>query len=200
MESLRDIKYRKIATEKTAQITKAMNMVSASKLRRTEKIYKQYRDYLERIANCVANIASNATCDHPMLVQREIKKVAYIMITSDRGLAASYNSNVYKRITEEISKCPTDYVIGAIGRKGYTYCMKNGYNLTSDEAILVRDDLQFADIMPLSSQLINDYKAGLIDKIVVCYNHYVNTLTQEVVLKTILPVEKPEIKEKRGDY
>ena len=119
MESLREIKTRKIATQKTAQITSAMNMVSTSKLKRAEKQYKNYIDYLNRIMECIRSIAHHLDEKDDLIHGREVKKVIYILITSDRGLAGSYNSNIYKAINEEVKNIKTDYLIASFGRKGY---------------------------------------------------------------------------------
>lgn len=175
-------------------------MVSASKLKKAEKNYKEYVDYLNRIMDCIGNIANNIDEKNDMISGRIVKKVAYIIITSDRGLAGSYNSNIYKKITEEVENSTTDYVIGAIGRKGYNYCKSKKYNLLDVEAIFVRDEVEFHEIQELARSVIGMYKKGQIDKIVVCYNKYVNTLIQETISKTILPLGEIEVKKEKTNY
>ncbi len=97
MASLRDIKGRITSTKKTSQITKAMQMVSASKMNRAEANAKAFVPYMKKIQEVVANIASGVTdASHPMLVSRPVKKTGYLVITSDRGLAGAYNSNMLR--------------------------------------------------------------------------------------------------------
>ena len=194
--SLREVKLRMTSTQKTAQITKAMNMVSASKLRRAEKTYSDYKAFMKQLDDVLSNIVSSGEkFEHPMLKKREIKKVGYIIITSDRGLAGPYNSNVLKALTQEITEknySTDDYVVGVIGTQGYAYCKKKGYNLLNSEPTFVRDDVAFIDIAEFGKSLISLYESGEIDSLVVIYNHYVNTLTQNVTLKQILPISGVE--------
>ena len=194
--SLREVKLRMTSTQKTAQITKAMNMVSASKLRRAEKTYSDYKAFMKQLDDVLTNIVSSGEkFEHSMLKEREIKKVGYIIITSDRGLAGPYNSNVLKALTQEIKEknySTDDYVVGVIGTQGYAYCKKKGYNLLNSEPTFVRDDVAFIDIAEFGKSLISLYESGEIDSLVVIYNHYVNTLTQNVTLKQILPISGVE--------
>ena len=201
MESLREIKTRKIATQKTAQITSAMNMVSTSKLRRAEKQYKEYIDYLNRIMDCIRSIACHLEEKDDLIHGREVKRVIYLIITSDRGLAGSYNSNIYKAINEEVKNIQTDYIIASIGKKGYGYCRNKGYNMMEDGLVYVRDEVEFHEIQGLAHEIILKYLNKEVDKVVVCYNKYVNTLKQEVKFETLLPLgEKNIVSEGRINY
>lgn len=195
--SLREVKMRMNATEKTAQITKAMNMVSASKLRRSQDKYLQYKDYMNGLDNVLTNIVSSGeSFNHPMLIARPIKKTGYILITSDRGLAGPNNSNVLKRFLNEIKGMPQEqYVCGVIGNQGFNYCKHRGINLFKDESTYVRDDVSFIDIADFAKELIDMYQVGKIDRLVVVYNHFINTISQEVTVKQLLPIEKVERKD-----
>ena len=196
MESLREIKTRKIATQKTAQITSAMNMVSTSKLRRAEKQYKDYIDYLDRIMDCIRSIACHLEEKDDLIHGREVKKVIYLIITSDRGLAGSYNNNIYKAINEEVSNVKTDYLIASIGRKGYFYCKHKGYNMMDDGLLYVRDEVEFHETQGLAHEIIRMYLDKEVDKVVVCYNKYINTLKQEVKFETLLPLGEKTLAQK----
>lgn len=187
--SLRDVKERISSTKKTSQITKAMYMVSSSKIRRSQKTYAKYQDFVDNIASLVATVLSKATdYVHPMLVKREIKKTAYILISSDTGLAGPYNANVFKEF-ERISASDTDYLVGTLGRKAFSYAKNKGLNLLNENATLVRDDVMFMDIVPLAKKFIALYLDGKIDRLVIVYNHFVNSLTTEVVTKELLPID-----------
>lgn len=191
--SLREVKMRMVATKKTSQITKAMNMVSAAKLRHAEKTYTDYQGFMNQIVAVVKNIVGSSDgLMHPMLVKRTVKKTGFIVITSDRGLAGPYNSAVLKKLSEEITNrnlAKENFEITVIGTRGYGYCKKKGYNLTNDEPMFVRDDVQFIDIVEKVKALIEKYQNGYIDELIVCYNHYVNTITQEAKFIKILPIE-----------
>ena len=192
MASMREIKNRITATQKTSQITKAMNMVSASKLRKAEKQYRAFTPTKDRIKTILEDIlATYIDVTHPLLEPRDIKKTGYLLVTSDRGLAGPYNNNLLKQFKlhlREYHSKADDYVIGTIGFKGYSYCKRNHLPLINSESIGSRDDLEFIDFQALSRAFITMYKTHQIDKLVVVYNHYVNTLTQTVQMETLLPI------------
>ena len=203
--SLREVKLRIASTQSTAQITKAMHMVSQSKVKKAEKTYKSYKDFMNRIATMVSQIVSKASDDyvHPLLEEREVKKTAYLIITSDRGLAGPYNSSIYKAITniiEENHKSKDEFITAAIGKKGHGYLEKRGYPMLNQEATFVRDDVMFIDIVPMAKSFIDLYLNKEIDKLVIVYNHYVNSLIQEVKCDELLPIREIKGDEVNIDY
>lgn len=198
MANMRDIKQRINGTKKTSQITKAMHMVSASKLKRAEKTIKSFRpltDKLEVILSRVFN--EDPDLRHPMLEPRDIKHSTFILITSDRGLAGPYNANVFKAFEAYIQKngyAPATFSIAAIGNKAFNYAKQKGYDLVQDEPIQVRDDFQFIDFQTLTDAFIKNYLDGSTDEIVAVYNRFINSLTQEVNVKPLVPLElNPDI-------
>jgi len=122
LASLKDIQDRINSTKKTQQITRAMQMVSASKLARAEENAKRYASYSEKIQEVIANIASNnSDVSHPMLERREVKRTGYILVTADSGLAGAYNSNVIRKLYTTIAerhKSQDEFTIIGIGRMG----------------------------------------------------------------------------------
>jgi len=187
--SLREVKSRIASTKKTAQITSAMHMVSSAKVKRAEKTYKGYKNYMSSIGDLVATVlGSSIDTVNPLLVPREVKKTAYLLISSDTGLAGPYNSNVFRRFTE-ITENESEFVVGTIGRKAYGFAKSKGYEMLNDESVLVRDDVMFIDVVPLAKKFIDLYLEGKIDKLVIIYNHYVNSMTIEVLEKVLLPIE-----------
>lgn len=203
--SLREVKKRISSTESTAQITKAMYMVSSSKVKRAEKTYKSYLDFMERIEKLVSNMLSKTVEDmvHPLMQERPIEKTAYLIITSDRGLAGAYNSSIYKALEEKLAEEHLSFdqiLCGAIGKQGFGYLKRKGYPLIIDSATYVRDDVMFLDILPLAKNILNAYMEHRIDKLVIVYNHYINSLTQEVVFKELLPITSLEKTESSIDY
>ena len=107
--SIRDIKARVVATKKTAQITKAMNMVSASKLKGAQKSTESFRPYMQRVEEIISSVASGSEeLVHPLFEERQVNKTCYVLVTCDRGLAGPFNGNVCKLLMSQIkdsSKC-----------------------------------------------------------------------------------------------
>lgn len=202
--SLRTVKVRIDSTKSTAQITKAMYMVSQSKVKRAEAQYLAYKDFMKRIANMVASVADHVEIEdvHPMLKDREVKKIGYLLITSDRGLAGAYNSSTFKALEDEVSHLDEGktFVCAAIGKQGFSFLRKRKYPLVMDEPSLIRDDVMFIDVVPLAKELIRLYLTGEIDQVVVVYNHYVNSLTQEVKRQVLLPIASIEGEKTNVDY
>lgn len=203
--SLREVKIRIDSTKSTSQITKAMYMVSQSKLKRAEKTYKEYKDFMKRISDMVVSVISKAEVDykHPLITKREVKKTAYLLITSDRGLAGAYNSGLFKHLEKVISenhKSNDEFVCAAVGKKGFGFIKQRGYNLVSDEPTFVRDDVMFVDIVPLANAIIKMYLEGSVDKMVIIYNNYVNTITQEIKAETLIPIGEVDGEPLEVDY
>lgn len=203
--SLKEVQKRISSTESTAQITKAMYMVSSSKVKRAEKVYKGYQDFMLRIKNMVSQILSKADEDyaHPLMVARPIQKTAYLIVTSDRGLAGAYNASIYKALEERIrleNQTNDQILCGAIGKQGYGFLKRKGYPLIIDAPTYVRDDVIFIDILPLAQNFVYAYLNKEIDKLVIVYNHFINNLSQEVVFEELLPIVSLEKEESSIDY
>lgn len=203
--SLRAVKIRINSTKSTAQITKAMYTVSQSKVKKAEKTYKSYKDFMSRIASMVAEIVEKAgeEYQHPLLQPREVNKTAYFIITSDRGLAGAYNSSIEKALEARIKESHSsndEFITAAVGKKGHYFLKKMGYPMLKDEPTYVRDDVLFVDIAPLAKAFVEAYLNKEIDKLVIVYNHYVNSLTQEVTFQELLPIKKIEGEPSKTDF
>lgn len=184
MASLRDIKAKINSTKKTSQITKAMEMVSASKLNRAEQNAKSFVPYMEKIQEVVASIAQGSKgINHPMLNARPVKRTGYIVITSDRGLAGGYNSNVLRTVSNVIRERhnmdSNQYSIIVLGRLGRDYLKRRGFNII-DEVVGLSDHPSFTDIKDLASRAIAMFADGAYDELYIYYNHYVSKISQEV--------------------
>lgn len=200
----RDIKNKIEATKKTSQITKAMNMVSASKLRRAEKVMKDYLPFMQSVKNTIVQILnSNLDIKHKMLEKRDVKKTGYLLITSDRGLAGGYNNNLFRQFLNDVNvkhQSNDDFYLGIIGSKGYYYFKSKDMNLINQRIINIRDDVQFIDIMEIIQKLIDMYILEEIDEIIIYYNKYINTLKQDITREVILPIESIDGEEKEIIY
>lgn len=191
MVSLREIKTRINSTKKTKAMTKAMQMVSASKKNRAEINARSYVPYMEKVQDVVAAIAGGTTeFSHPMLVSRPVKKTGYIVIGSDRGLAGAYNSSILRQLTRTLNerhKSKDEYVIMAIGRVPRDYFAKRGYNVV-DSMVGLPDQPSFADVKQIARKAVGMFADGTYDELYMYYNHYVSVISQEVTEKKVLPI------------
>ncbi len=188
----RHVKARIVATKKTSQITKAMNMVSASKLKNAEKAIKNYLPFIEKTRDIVVHLSSNdSSLTHPLMDKRPIHNVCFVAVSSDRGLAGAFNSNICKELTKQIKELSSGigYYVLPIGLKAYAYAKKNKYTLVEDKLVNVKDDVEFMSIAEVIRTIVKNYLLERFDKVVVIYNHYINTLVQEVKTSTLLPIE-----------
>lgn len=193
MASLRDIKSRITSTKKTSQITKAMQMVATAKLSRAEANAKKFVPYMNKIQEVVASIASgNSDVTHPMLESRPVKRTAYLVITSDRGLKGAFNSSVLRAVYQAIEKrqqSKDEVVVIAIGKMGREFFKKRGINVIS-EITGVSDDTSFASIKDIASNTVNMFIDGSYDELYLYYNHFVSAIQQEVTEKKLLPLSE----------
>jgi F-type H+-transporting ATPase subunit gamma len=151
---------------------------------------------MEKIEEVVTNVVSSSDADvfHPLLLKRDVEKVAYVLITSDRGLAGAYNSSILKQFAADCLMDECEAAVYAIGKKAYSFAKNKNYNLVNEEMIQNKDEVTFQNIKVMAHNLVKMYQNGEADKIVIYYSHYVNTLTQEVKVKTLLPIETNESK------
>jgi F-type H+-transporting ATPase subunit gamma len=191
MASLRDIKQRITSTKKTSQITKAMEMTSAAKWNRGVVNAKAFVPYMEKIQEVTASIAIGAKgVNHPMLKSRPVKKTGYVVITSDRGLAGAFNSNVIRRVTQTIQsrhQSNDEFAVITIGRVARDFFVKRGMNV-AQEIVGVSDQPNFSDIKELTSSTVGMFEDGTFDELYVFYNHYISAISQEVTEKKLLPL------------
>ncbi|MGN1400174.1 MAG: F0F1 ATP synthase subunit gamma [Bacillus sp. (in: firmicutes)] len=191
MASLRDIKSRITSTKKTSQITKAMEMVSASKLSRAESNAKAFVPYMEKIQEVVASIALGSTdVTHPMLQSRPVKKTGYIVVTSDRGLAGAYNSSVLRQVFQTIKqnhRTEEEYGIIVMGRAGRDFFRARNMNIVY-EITGVSDQPVFEDISDLTRKTVGMFADGTFDELYLFYNHFVSAIQQDVTKKKLLPL------------
>lgn len=191
MASLRDIKTRITSTKKTSQITKAMQMVSASKKSRAEMNAKSFVPYMEKIQEVTASIAMGSkNLPHPMLVSRPVKKTAYFVITSDRGLAGAYNSNVIRTVLQSIKQrhqSKDEYAILAVGRTGRDFFKKQGVSVVAD-IVGIADQPSFVEIKSIATKTVGMFADGTFDEIYLVYTHYINSISFEVIEKKLLPL------------
>ena len=190
MASMRDIKRRKGSIQSTQQITKAMKLVSTVKLQRAKQRAEQSKAYFNCMYETVTSmLAKTGSLNHPYLKKGESGKKAVIVITSNRGLAGGYNSNVVKLITQGDFK-KDELEIYAIGKKGRDALNRNGYHIMEEDADIIEEP-SYVDAMAISNKLLEAYAAGEISEIYLAYTGFKNTVVHVPTLLKLLPVEAP---------
>ena len=196
MASMRDIKRRKGSIQSTQQITKAMKLVSTVKLQRAKQRAEQSKAYFNCMYETVTSMLAKAgNLNHPYLRGGESDKKAVIVITSNRGLAGGYNSNIVKLITQGGFK-KEDLRIYAIGKKGKDALHRHGYEIVEEDSGIIEEPL-YVDAMALSSRILEAYTKGEFGEIYLAYTSFKNTVVHEPTLLKLLPVE-PDKKEDKA--
>ncbi len=191
MASMRDIKRRKGSIQSTQQITKAMKLVSTVKLQRAKQRAEQSKAYFNCMYETVTSmLARTGGLNHPYLKAGESEKKAIIVITSNRGLAGGYNSNVVKLITKGDFK-KEDLEIYAIGKKGKDTLQRYGYHIMEENSDIIEEP-SYVDAMAIGRKLLDAYAAGEIGEIYLAYTGFKNTVVHEPKLLKLLPVEAAE--------
>ncbi|MBQ7776316.1 MAG: ATP synthase F1 subunit gamma [Lachnospiraceae bacterium] len=195
MASMRDIKRRKSSVQSTQQITKAMKLVSTVKLQRARAAAERSKAYFERMYKTVQSIlARTGDIDHKYLQAGESTKKAVVVITSNRGLAGGYNSNIIKLITRHEEWKQEDIVVYAIGSKGRDALEKAGYEVREDLSAIVEEPI-YEDAMQLTSRLLAAFEEGEIGEIHLAYTAFKNTVSHVPTLLKLLPVARQESEE-----
>jgi F-type H+-transporting ATPase subunit gamma len=201
MASLRDIRRRIRSIKNTAQITKAMEMVAASRMRRAQQRVLAARPYSETIRSLIAELAAipGGEALHPLLVQRDVDTVGVILLTSDRGLAGALNTNTIRRGSELILQQEHDVELITVGRKGQDFMARRGHKLLGTFTRL-GDRPEYGDIIPIARVVMDSYLDGVMDVCYLVYPEFVSTLAQRPKVVRILPIERSERVEKPIEY
>ena len=200
---LKEVRNRIKSVQSTQQITKAMKMVSAAKLRRAQDAITQMRPYARKLQDMLSNIVSNSEGDLSLKLaaKRPVEKVLIILITSDRGLCGAYNSNLIKMaknlVKEEYS---TQFQKGAvefctIGKKGYESLQKSGYNVNAGFKDIFLN-LNFENVQACAQAAMNGFAEKKYDVVEVIYSEFKNAATQRFAQERFLPV--PQVEKKPG--
>ena len=195
MASMRDIKRRRTSIQGTQQITKAMKLVSTVKLQRAKANAERSKTYFQCMYDTVSSILSKVGhIEHKYLVPGASDKKAVIVITSNRGLAGGYNSNVVKLITRHETWKKEDLEIYALGNKGREALNRNGYTIREDLPDVIEEPA-YADAMLLSRRLLESFGKGEIGEIYLAYTSFKNTVVHEPKLMKLLPIDSEQTKQ-----
>lgn len=197
------LKRRITSVKSTRQITKAMELVAASKMRRAQDQARSTRDYRNAAESILSRLSTvSEVSRHPLFVRREIKSELLIVITSDRGLAGAYDSNVLKRLSsriEENDQRKVSTFVLSIGKKGGQFASRvEGVNLFGAYPMIV-DNPSPADIRPIITEVLNQYEAKIVDSVGLIYTQFVSNLKQEVKFSEVLPTEEPSADHKMSE-
>ncbi|HBF00615.1 MAG TPA: ATP synthase F1 subunit gamma [Dehalococcoidia bacterium] len=201
MANLKDIRDRIKSVKSIQQVTSAMRMVAAAKLRRAQERMEQARPYEQRLQEVINNLLPDVNQDMLDLLQvREVKRVGYLIVTSDRGLAGAFNTNVIKKVEseiEEIGKKNTD--LFCIGRKGRDHFKKRDYSVVL-EYVEFWNELDFPHAVTFGESIISHFLSGQVDEIRVVYNWFKNLGMQELRVEKLLPLYYEGDKNHFGDH
>ena len=194
MPSLRDIKRKITSVKKTQQITKAMKMVAAAKLRRAQDRVIAARPYSRKMLAVIANLASRVErAQHPLLAKREPKQVKLLVLTSDRGLCGAYNTNILRKAVETVKQLKAEgkeIKVNVVGRKGRDFFRKRSvYTLGKVWSELGMIDYEKA--ADVGKNIVERFAAGETDEVYLLYNEFKSVMQQKVTLEKLLPVEPP---------
>ena len=217
MANLKEVRDRITSVKNTQQITKAMKMVAAAKLRRAQQAIQQMRPYADKLDAMLKNILSNLEGDVQSSFgqEREVKNACIVVVTSNRGLAGAFNSNIIKQALEMVEGKYADLrktgnlSLHFIGKKGFDYYRKryNDINII-DKDVLLFDDLSFDNVAKVSQSIMDAFENGEYDEVQVCYARFKNAAVQYAETAQFLPVAKMEgtaeeegtSKQRRADY
>tara|TARA_B110000971_G_scaffold215160_1_gene248197 strand:- start:531 stop:1391 length:861 start_codon:yes stop_codon:yes gene_type:complete len=203
MANLKEIRTRITSVASTMQITSAMKMVSAAKLKRAQDAITQMRPYAEKLSEILVNLSAtleNST-EGVYSQEREIKKVLLVPIASNRGLCGAFNANIFKTTERRIKKLSEfDVQVYPIGKRSVDYFTDKHTMFNSNLAVF--NDLNFSSSTLIAQEIMDAFVAGSFDKVEIIYNEFVNAATQNIITEPFLPVrsEQTESLEMNVDY
>jgi F-type H+-transporting ATPase subunit gamma len=191
MATLREIRTRIASVKSTQQITKAMKMVAAAKLRRAQESIMATRPYASKLQDIVTHLISRSeNGEHPFIEDRPVSKVLLVVVTSDRGLCGGFNANLFREATNILEReQDVEYELFVIGKKGYEHFARRDYSI-SDHKINFFNQLDFQDAVDIVSRIVPVYREGHYDRIEILYNEFKSAVKQDIALEQVLPLVK----------
>ncbi|MCZ8101094.1 MAG: F0F1 ATP synthase subunit gamma, partial [Burkholderiales bacterium] len=204
MAGSREIRNKIKSVQNTRKITKAMEMVAASKMRKVQERMRRSRPYADKVRNIAAHLANaNPEYKHPFLVRRETERAAaVILVTTDKGLCGGLNTNVLRMVTQrlrELERAGTKVQVTAIGNKGLGFMQRIGAKVVSQVTQLGDSPHLEKLIGPVKLQL-DAYSNGEIDAVYLAYTRFINTMKQEPVIEQLLPLDASRLQEDSREY
>ena len=193
MANIRLIRRRIRGVQSTAKITRAMEMIATSKMRRAQEAGVAGRPYDQKIRQVIADLAAlrkSGALPHPLLQKREVKKIAVVYISPDRGLCGGLNANLNRKTAGFILEQKIPVTIVGVGRKGTDFMRRYGREIRA-EFTQLGDRPSLLDTLAISRLVIDDYNSGYVDKVCVGYTKFITTMTQTPLIEQLLPIEPP---------
>ncbi len=199
MPSMRDIKRRIKSVKSTQQITKAMKMVAAAKLRRAQERVLQARPYTKELTQTLGRLVAVATdLTNPLLEVREAQSIGYVVITADRGLCGGFNANTLRKANTEI-KALGNVSLVTVGRKSRDFFKRQGRPI-KNEFVGLGESIDFAIAKEIANEVMDLYIRGEFDEVYLVYTEFISAMTQTPTTIKLLPVQTPEDSEPTIDY
>ncbi|HXI27710.1 MAG TPA: ATP synthase F1 subunit gamma [Vicinamibacterales bacterium] len=202
MPSLIDLRRRIRAVKNTQQITKAMKMVAASKLRRSQERIMNARPYATQMQRVLASVASRVDPSiHPLLTRRELgpdSKTLVILVSGDKGLAGSFNTNVIKAGGLFITESQQPVTLGLVGRKGRDFFARRGFPVSFEQTGIFQK-LRFEDAQAIAKTATESFLSGEVDRVMLIYNEFRSVMSQRVVVDQLLPIARAEVDAAGGE-
>ena len=205
MANEKEIRTKIGSVKNTQKITKAMEMVAASKMRRTQETMKKALPYSDKIRAVIGHIyKANPDYKHPFLEERELKTAGYIVVSSDRGLCGGLNVNMFRNLIAELRENKNKQInskLCLVGAKAAQFFRSIDVDVVA-AATHLGEDPQVEDLVGSIKTMLDEYIEGNIDQLFIVHNNFVNTMTQKPEVKTLLPIEPQDSKEmqKHWDY
>ena len=208
MPSLKDIKLKIAGVKKTEQITKAMNMVAAAKLRGAQARMEDFRPYAEKFASVMQELADTANPDaFPLMAKREVKKVLVVLITSDRGLCGAFNANLINaanKFLKERTDQGQGVALYCVGKKGEAFFRRSDYEVVG-KMVDVMANVQMLNARQIGQEVIHLFLEEEVDEVHLLYGRFINVVTQKPTFERLLPItaslgeeEEEEVEEEKG--
>jgi F-type H+-transporting ATPase subunit gamma len=202
MPSLIDLRRRIRSVKNTQQITKAMKMVAASKLRRAQERIMSARPYAVQMQRVLGSVAARVDPSiHPLLMAREPgpeSRTLLIVVTADKGLCGGFNTNVIKAGGAFLLSSPQPCMLGLVGRKGREFFVRRGYEVLFEE-IGIFQKLRYDDAQAIAKTAIEAFLSGKVDRVMLVYNEFKSVMTQRVVVDQLLPIARSEVETAGAD-
>ncbi|MBG6028408.1 F0F1 ATP synthase subunit gamma [Proteus mirabilis] len=206
MAGAKEIRSKIASVQNTQKITKAMEMVAASKMRKTQERMAASRPYAETMRSVIGHLAlGNLEYKHPYLEEREVKRVGYLVVSTDRGLCGGLNINLFKKLLADMKEWSEKGVqvdLALIGSKAVSFFGSVGGNVVG-QVTGMGDDPKLSDLIGPVNIMLQAYDEGRLDKLYVVANKFINTMAQEPKILQVLPLppgDDEELKEKSWDY
>lgn len=191
MATLKQIRQRIRTAKNIQQITRAMKLVAAARLKKAQDRVLEARPYSDKMREFMLSVSESGTLpDHPLLVKRPVEKYAILLITAERGLAGSYNTNLIRRCGDFLSTTPGEAKIVSVGRKGGTFFSKRGFEVVHRHTVPTAG-ARYEDAVAVTNKLRQMFESGEIDAVYVCYSKFYSAIRQVPTVVQLLPIEPP---------